>query len=233
MCLWLLKGDGDQHSASAVATLIIGMAIVISSRTAVIKRNFRHICFLAILAIGLFLLLEFSLGVTEFVVTALGRDMTFTDRVPLWKNLLDWGFEKPFLGYGYETFWTGERLILIPGFQEAHNGYLELFLDGGMLALLLFTAVLTDVGRNIQRSGLNNYDLAVFRLSLFAIILVANITESCFARQRDLLSFVFFIIALKDQYRKLRTRRIWLRPPYLTVGQGMNEAVGESVKCQR
>jgi exopolysaccharide production protein ExoQ len=206
MCLWLLKGHGNQHSASAVATLIIGMTIVISSRTAMIRGSFRHICLLAMLAIGFFLILEVAFGVTEFVVTSLGRDMTFTDRVPLWKTLLAWGNEKPLFGYGYESFWTGDRLILIPGFQEAHNGYLELFLDGGMLALLLFAALLIDVGGNIQHSGLKNYDLAVLRLSLFAMLLIANITESCFARQRDLLSFVFFIIAFKDLSRKVEDR---------------------------
>jgi hypothetical protein len=48
----------------------------------------------------------------------------------------------------------------------------------------------------IQRNGIYQYESAVFRLCFLMMILLANFTESSFARDRDLLTFVFYIIAI-------------------------------------
>lgn len=77
-----------------------------------------------------------------------GKDATISGRTLIWPLLLDKIWQRPWLGYGYETFWKdgwhGEVgdvwRSLINGFQppHAHNGLLELWLDIGFIGLAIF-----------------------------------------------------------------------------------------------
>jgi len=200
MGLWLLRGTGSSYSSAAIGCLILGLSILLGSRVEVVKRNFGKIGVITVMTVCLFLLFEYSIGIVEMIVTSLGRDMTFTDRVPLWNALIELGMRKPLLGYGYEGFWTEGRLALIDSiagsFSQAHSGYLETFVEGGLVAIVLLTVLLIAVYKKIQRIAIRDYEQAVFRLSFLAMILLANVTESSFARSRDLLTFVFYIIAM-------------------------------------
>ncbi len=195
MSLWLLLEPGHSASAASKGCLFAGLIILIGSKMPIIKKNFQLIGVFAVLAVCFFIVLESLFGIIEFTVTNLGRDMTLTDRVPLWHILLDFGLRKEFLGYGYEGFWIGDRSTIL-NLNQAHNGYLELFVEGGFVAIVLLGVLLLSVWRKIQRCELRDYEYAIFQLSYFAIILLANVTESSFARERDLLTFVFFTIAL-------------------------------------
>jgi exopolysaccharide production protein ExoQ len=205
MALWLLRGPGDVSYATSIACLILGFTILIGSLLSVIKARFHKIGAIIVTAVLLFIVLEYSLGITEIIVTSLGRNMTFTDRTPLWNALLDIGSKNLFFGYGYGGFWTMERVILIEkeagGFAQGHNGYLEIFVEGGLVAIILLVVLIIKILKDIQRNGLSDYKYAVFRLCYFAMILLANVTESCFARERDLLTFVFFIITMNIPIR--------------------------------
>jgi O-antigen ligase len=213
MCLWLFRGPGGAYSSASIGCLVLGMAMLIGLRVPVNKRNLGGIGVLIILAVALFLVFEYSFGIIKLIVTGLGKDMTFTDRVPLWNTLVDIGLRKPFLGYGYGGFWFGERLDIIEDFSIGHNGYLEIFVEGGLVAIILLIVLLISVLRTIQRSGLSDYEQAVFRLCFLAMILLANVTESSFAREQELLTFVFYIIALNIVTpRKMFQRYHQIRP---------------------
>ena len=195
MCVWLLIAA---KSSGAIGSLVVGMTILISSRIPIIAKNFMKITIASVVIMCLFLILESSVGIIEFIVTSLGRNMTFTDRVPLWNTLIEIGMKQPILGYGYGGFWTVERLKFFEDFTQGHSGYLELFVEGGLFAIILLCILLITVFRKILKGIANNFNIAILLLSFFVMILLANITESCFARERDLLTFVFFIIALYD-----------------------------------
>jgi exopolysaccharide production protein ExoQ len=192
VCLWLLSGT---YSAAAIGCLIIGLAAWVVFQCSYIKRNFTHIGVILVACAILFVSMESAFGIVDAIVTSLGRNMTFTDRVPMWDALIELGMKKAFLGYGYEGFWILDRSY-IDGLSQAHSGFLELFVEGGMVAIILFAVFLMSVVKNIQKSGVTEYQSAVFRLCFLIMILVANITESALARERDLLSFVFFVISL-------------------------------------
>jgi len=198
MSLWLLKGPGGSNSSAALGCLILGTLMLACSRLPVVKTNFRRIGLFAGIAATYFWLAQSTFGVVEGIVTSLGRNMTFTDRTPLWSTLVDLGSTNLLGGFGYGGFWTDERAAYVATkagtFRQAHNGYLEIFIEGGVVAIVLLCVALVSVFRSIQRSS--DYESGVFRLCLFTIVLLANVTESSFARERDLLTFVFFLIAL-------------------------------------
>ena len=195
MGAWLFNAA---HSAGSIGSLIIGMIILISSKIPIVAKNIKTISVFAIVVICLILLLQSSLGIIEYIVTSLGKNMTFTDRVPLWNTLIELGLKQPILGYGYGGFFTPERIKLCDDFSQGHNGYLEIFVEGGLIAFIFVGILLISVLKKIYKGMAHDFKIAIFLLSFFIMILLANITESCFARERDLLTIVFFIIALYD-----------------------------------
>lgn len=84
------------------------------------------------------------------MVEALGKDPGLTGRSDAWKLLL--GMKtNPLIGTGFESFWLGWRLDFVRSayenfpINEAHNGYIEIYLNLGwaglsFIALLLLTA---------------------------------------------------------------------------------------------
>ena len=85
----------------------------------------------------------------------LGREQegtagSLSNRLPLWRECLDYMAERPLLGYGYESFWTPQRAYTIARGQgwvaeHSHNGYLEMALSLGVVGLAVFALVLGAV----------------------------------------------------------------------------------------
>ena len=62
----------------------------------------------------------------------------------------------PLVGTGYESFWLGPRLKDVwaqtgAGINEAHNGYLEVYLNQGLIGLVLLGGFLIASYRTICR----------------------------------------------------------------------------------
>lgn len=79
------------------------------------------------------------------VTALLGKNATFSGRLQLWILSFVMAMRKPWLGYGYGAFWLGRegpsaRVLRAVGWQAyyAHNGLLELWLDVGLVGVLLF-----------------------------------------------------------------------------------------------
>jgi O-antigen ligase len=199
---WLLRAEGYNNSAAATACMVLVLAILALSRVPLARRAVRSAGAVLMLSGALFFALQFLFGVLEPVVDSLGRNMTFTDRVPVWTALIPMGMRQAVHGYGYGGFWTAERSAEIAAetidVTDAHNGFLEVFLQGGAIALVLLGFVLVAVVRSIQRSAGTFYDYSVFRLCALVMVLLINVTESAFARERDLMSIIFFLIAMND-----------------------------------
>lgn len=78
-----------------------------------------------------------------------GRDLTLTGRTEVWKLVVQAIAEHPILGYGFSAFWqglTGEsgKIILTLGwaFGYAHDGYLEVLLQVGIVGLIVVLCIL-------------------------------------------------------------------------------------------
>jgi exopolysaccharide production protein ExoQ len=200
--LWLLRAEGRNSSATATACMALLVAILALSRLGWAKRAFARSGAVIVFGILVFFGVQSIAGVLESAVGLLGRDMTFTDRVPLWNVLMEFVLQSPLIGYGYGGFWTPDRARAVAAqtiaVTEAHNGYLEILLAGGLIGIVLFALVLARTVLNIQQNHATDYEYGVLRLSLFVLALVTNVTESCFIRERDLMTIVFFVIVFND-----------------------------------
>ena len=79
----------------------------------------------------------------------LGKDPTLTSRTDIWAYLWTEVEKKFFLGYGFGTYWIMgspalNKLAEVIGFKinEAHNGYLEIMLQLGLVGITLLAIIL-------------------------------------------------------------------------------------------
>lgn len=82
---------------------------------------------------------------TQDLLISLGVDPTFTDRASVWQLALGAIAERPFLGHGFQSFWQMDSLVYGEDAESswavtaanAHNGYLEQLINGGIPLLVL------------------------------------------------------------------------------------------------
>ena len=132
------------------------------------------------------------LGDAETILGAFGRDLTLTGRTDIWTAVLDKIWERPWLGYGYNAFWLGwgsesEEIWRALNWEvpHAHNGFLDLWLELGLLGIVTF--VLGFVGlyvRAITWVRLTKTAEALWPLAYLAFLFLANLTESSLLRQK-------------------------------------------------
>jgi O-antigen ligase len=103
--------------------------------------------------IFLFLSLSDSLWQNVFNLTLLGKSrvdfVSLTGRIPLWEVCISYIFDRPFLGYGFNSFWTGKHVLAVTneanwpvGVPSAHNAYLEIALGLGIFGLIIYVFIL-------------------------------------------------------------------------------------------
>jgi O-antigen ligase len=124
------------------------------------------------------------LGVGSSAISEMGRDTSLTGRTQVWETVIPFAVN-PWIGAGYENFWIGRRLEMIirainSGINQAHNGYIEIYLNIGWAGLALLGAVILRGYRNIIRGLQDNLEMSGLKLAFFFICLVYNFTEAAF-----------------------------------------------------
>jgi len=126
---------------------------------------------------------------TDQMVTAatLGRQEevgSLTGRLPLWTELTPFVEDRLFWGYGYDSFWTADRIDTISselqwGLREAHSAYIDTVLSIGIIgASLLLLVVAVGLKQTAHRYLTTNEATYGFFFSLLVFGLVNALTES-------------------------------------------------------
>ena len=80
----------------------------------------------------------------DSVLLSLGKDSTLSGRTEIWDAVIKAIWQRPWLGYGYRAFWSeggGSELVwrtVHYKVTQAHNGFLNLGAELGLLGLLFF-----------------------------------------------------------------------------------------------
>ena len=132
------------------------------------------------------------------LVKALGRDPTLTGRTELWHRVLGM-IANPLVGAGFESFWLGDRLQTMWSMywwhpSEAHNGYLEVFLNLGWVGVALLAIVLVAGYRNAFVASRRDRLTGGLKLAFFVAAVTYNFTEAGF-RMNDPVWLVFLLAA--------------------------------------
>jgi len=118
------------------------------------------------------------------MVENLGRNSTLTGRTTIWQFALGM-VHNPVFGTGFESFWVGPRLAkmveqLHTGINQAHNGYIEVFLNLGWVGVALLAAILISSYRRVVTAVRWMTPAASLRLAYFIVAVVYNFTEAGF-----------------------------------------------------
>ena len=211
MSLWLLKGADDSVSMTSLTVFALCLFVFwrlqrFEARPLEGGRFFVAMSVMILGMLGFFIthsLVHFPEdSLFGAAVKALGRDMTFTGRTEIWHDVYQVASRSPLVGVGYGAFWIG-RLANIPWTEQmtwtlgqAHNGYVDTYLQLGWVGVFLLLAVIVSAMPRIVRSFHVDFEYGRFRMTFFLVILFVNITESTFLRGEHFLWFLFLLTAL-------------------------------------
>ena len=181
MAIWLLWMADSITSLSCF--IMAGGLMAISLVRLAQKPSIVHLLVVGIVCISFFALFLDSGG---SVLQTMGRNPTLTGRTEIWNGLLQMA-GNPVFGAGFESFWVGQHLRqiwarggLFDGINEAHNGYLEVFLNLGWIGVsLLFVLIVTGY-RNVVAVIRQDADVGRLRLAFFVVGIVYSLTEAGF-----------------------------------------------------
>lgn len=209
MAIWLLILS-DSKTSLCCFVLTSGLIAAHVFLKVARRRAILHVL-VAIVVLSCFSVL--FLGIGGGALHAIGRNPTLTGRTDIWAVLLSVPVNSVF-GTGFESFWLGERLAyvwsfpIVNGITEAHNGYLEFYLNLGFVGVTFLLTLLCTGYRNILRLIEREPEAGRLRLGFFVIAVVYNFTEAGY-RSTDLvwIAFIFAIISLPET-RPVRVRRM-------------------------
>jgi exopolysaccharide production protein ExoQ len=194
MVIWLFAMANSMTSLCCF--VLAGLLLAAASRRAMVRQRWIIPSLVALIVIVSFLVLFAGLGTSS--LETLGRDPTLTGRTAIWKLVIRLS-GNPIVGTGFESFWMGPRLQEIWSVywwhpNEAHNGYLEVFLNLGWVGVALLALLLATGYRNVMHELRQNSQLGQLKLAYFVVGVIYNFTEAGF-RMLDPI-WIMFLVAI-------------------------------------
>ena len=186
MDAWLLRLS---RSDTSIVCTLIGVSLIFRSRRfASNPINWTLFAGTLSLPFLLFFSQQFS-SVLAPLVASLGRDITFTGRANIWAHVTS-ETVNPLIGAGFWNFWGGPGGDAISEAMNtviptAHDGYLDIYLDGGIFGLVfLFIFLVSGGSRILKRFNRSSYGdhFVRLRFAIFVVAIIYNLFESNLAR---------------------------------------------------
>ena len=152
--------------------------------------------------IAMFLVLMFRSTVFEI----LGKSPDMTHRSFIWRKVFALISERPLEGWGFTGVWNPsskpfEHLIVIyqSNYYQAHNAYLDVWLQLGLVGLGLFLILIVRTFIKTWRLGVHHSNsLYLWPLLLLIAQLVRGITESRLLIQSAMFMLILFAVKSHD-----------------------------------
>jgi O-antigen ligase len=180
MCWYLLL---TINSATSLICAVIGSGLLIAFGLSFIKRNPGRVEVFGWSAAAGVWLLDSLFNIKEMILQSFGRSITLTSRTDIWATLNSYQ-DNPLGGAGFDTFWAGKRLVELAegtgGIIQAHNGYLETYLNGGLIGVGLLVVLLISAYLRIRKRLVLGRREDNVRFVLLLIALIYNISEASF-----------------------------------------------------
>lgn len=191
------------HSATSNSCFVIGCAVILIVQGGIGKR---HPVFLrAVLPVSflVYAILAYSFNLNSQLAPMVGRNSDLTNRTLMWSVLLHMN-TNPLFGVGYQSFFLGYQLQLFwqrfgGKVTEAHNGYLGVYLNLGLIGLVLLIAFLVGSYRTILKRLKPFSSFASLSLAIWTVVLFYNVTEE--AMKLHLIWVTFLLVAINVPVR--------------------------------
>jgi O-antigen ligase len=175
------------ESRTALACLMLGAALMLAVRLPLLRQHPSQLVGAAVVTAALLTAADLAFGLRDEAFELLGRDATLTHRTGIWRMLLTLPTQ-PAFGEGFMSFWSGPRLqaiwtMLQAGILQAHNGYLEQYLNLGVVGVGFMVALfaLGLLGARAQLA--TDVPGGLLRLAFLATAALYNVSEAAFHGQ--------------------------------------------------
>lgn len=186
------------NSVTSRVCFALGAVLMLVTGLPVIRRtpSYVHVVVLTIALIGGTAMVFGKAALTH----AVGRQENFTGRTEVWAAVLP-VVPNAVVGAGFETFWLGPRLQKVwsrlSGFMqvnEAHNGYIEVYLNLGWVGIGLMGNILISGYRRVCKAVHREPMVGSLVLSYVAATATYSVTEAGFRMLNP--SWIFLLLAI-------------------------------------
>jgi exopolysaccharide production protein ExoQ len=194
MCLWILN---IANSATSLACFYLGVLLFAACRTFFNGASARATVRVVVLIGVMGWIALWASELRGFVAQNLGRAPTLTERTDIWAAVLRLP-TNPLVGAGFSSVWlTPEGWALSQDLKipHSHNGFLETFLNGGLVGVALLIAVLLLAARQAARQLSARMYSGAFFVACVITGIVYNFTEVTF-NNGNAIGLLLWLIAL-------------------------------------
>lgn len=204
LAIWLYMGPSHTltYSATSAVALASGLTALIGllwmkKKNILIGANTITIIMSIILVFGA--IVPFSGGwMLSDIASTFNREETLTGRTDIWAYLIPYAMDSIILGNGYGGFWTDAHRAATS--SHAHNGYLDIILNLGVIGLILFAIFLLSCCKKAHRVMIRDFYWGCLSIVVLFTAAVHNIAESSLTSLSGLLPAVilFLLITIPD-----------------------------------
>lgn len=195
MTIWLLW---KSKSLTCLCAFVMAGAVMVLSARPVFRRQpiLVHLLVVVMLSTAVYAIFFQSSGA---IVTGLGKDPTLTGRTKIWSAVLSEPVN-PVVGAGYESFWLGPRLermwarFLNLHLNEAHNGYIEVYLTLGWIGISLLSVIVVFGYRAASAEARSGSDMGRLCFAWLLAAVIRGLAEAAFRFLSS--SWIFFVLAV-------------------------------------
>ena len=197
----------SSQSTTSRVCFVMGCIVILAAHSKVFRRHPALLKTIIPASFGLFLILDLGFALGGSLAKAVGKDPTLTDRTKIWAFLLGM-HTNPIIGTGYQSFWLGSRLKYfwdnagLGPINEAHNGYLEVYLELGLIGVILLVGFLIVSYWVICRRLTSSSSLAVLGLATWLVLVFYNMSEAGFNNGLLYLMLLMSALAIPARARK-------------------------------
>jgi len=203
----LFGGESGTYSATSILIFSVGMLLYISlertkSFSSTVSNNFRMLVLVGVVVVVLFRNL-----LLPPILESLGRNETLTDRAYIWASVLAIASRHPVLGTGYGGFWglKSEAITSRYGVLQAHNGYLDVYLQVGVIGIIFLSLFLLELCGKARNMTSYDKDLGVLSICFVIMILLYNYSEAGFIETNCMWTIAVFltgVLTIPSLYEK-------------------------------
>jgi O-antigen ligase len=203
LSLWLFW---MAHCSTGKACFALGSFLIIGSNLRVIRKRparVHALCLLILFAAGF----SFFLDGQADIANVLGRESNWSGRSEIWATVIP-TVPNAIVGAGFESFWISpsagifHRKLLDLGWwpplaaivNEAHNGYIEVYLNSGWIGVCLIALILISGYRRALNVFDRDPELGSLFLAYVSTGAVYSITEAGFRMLNP--SWIFLLVAI-------------------------------------
>jgi exopolysaccharide production protein ExoQ len=173
------------HSDTSTLCFALGALLMMITSLSTFRRHPRRVHAL-VLTILLLSSVAYLMGGEAKITAALGKNSNLSDRTIIWAAVIPL-CPDPVIGAGFESFWNGYGKYATKGLSRyerglnsAHDGYIEVYLNLGLIGVGLIAMLLFFGYQRAYAAFRLNPEVGNLMLASVATVAIYNITEAGF-----------------------------------------------------